>query len=194
MAERADGGGRAVGRALAAIIAEIWSFVVFTLFAPRTNTTEHDRPKRDGGVTSLSKGDQNVDDPLETSRPKRDPATQSSKGSETGREDYVSDEFLSQLEQRTQQVKITLANLEAEKIRIEEVIAQLQPIVPHYDALVAAERQIAQSMIALELAHPAAIDTPPAEGSGWSTEAPGGEAAAPEAASKDPGWSGSWNS
>ena len=47
--------------------------------------------------------------------------------------------FLSQLEQRTQQVKITLANLEAEKIRIEELIGRLQPLVPHYDALLAAE-------------------------------------------------------
>ena len=50
--------------------------------------------------------------------------------------------FLAQLEQRTQQVKITLANLEAERTRIEGLIARLQPLVPHYDALLDAERAI----------------------------------------------------
>ena len=105
----------------------------------------------------------------------------------------MSDEFLAQLEQRTQQVKITLANLEAERVRIEGMIAQLQPIVPHYDALVAAEREMAEARIVLEPTHQAAVDTPPAEGSGWSTEAPGGEAAV-EGEPQRPGWSGSWNS
>ena len=62
----------------------------------------------------------------------------------------MGDSFLSQLEQRTQQVKITLANLEAEKIRIEEQIARLQPLVPHYDALLDAERAISEAQIALE--------------------------------------------
>ncbi len=69
------------------------------------------------------------------------------------REDLVADSsFLSQLEQRTQQVKITLANLEAEKVRIEGLIARLQPLVPHYDALLDAERSIADAQIALESA------------------------------------------
>ena len=58
--------------------------------------------------------------------------------------------FLSQLEQRTQQVKITLANLEAERVRIEGLIARLQPLVPHYDALIAAERAIDDSRIELD--------------------------------------------
>ena len=58
--------------------------------------------------------------------------------------------FLAQLEQRTQQVKITLANLEAERTRIEGLIAQLQPLVPHYDALLDAERAINEANIALE--------------------------------------------
>ncbi len=58
--------------------------------------------------------------------------------------------FLQQLEQRTEQVKITLANLEAERTRIEGAIAQLQPIVPHYDALIAAERAIEQAQIRLD--------------------------------------------
>ena len=67
------------------------------------------------------------------------------------REDLVADSsFLSQLEQRTQQVKITLANLEAEKIRIEGLITRLQPLVPHYDALLDAERSISEAQIALE--------------------------------------------
>ncbi len=67
-------------------------------------------------------------------------------------EDHVTDSFLAQLEQRTQQVKITLANLEAEKTRIEAQIAQLQPIVPHYDALLEAERAIAGAQIAFDVA------------------------------------------
>jgi len=72
-------------------------------------------------------------------------------------EDVVADSsFLSQLEQRTQQVKITLANLEAEKVRIEGLIARLQPLVPHYDALVDAERSISDAQIALEWAPPPA--------------------------------------
>ena len=58
--------------------------------------------------------------------------------------------FLSQLEQRTQQVKITLANLEAERVRIEGLISRLQPLVPHYDALIAAERAIDESRIELD--------------------------------------------
>jgi len=73
--------------------------------------------------------------------------------------------FLSQLEQRTQQVKITLANLEAEKVRIEGLIARLQPLVPHYDALLAAEQSIRDANISLETAAPPA---PQAEA--WSDQ------------------------
>jgi hypothetical protein len=81
-------------------------------------------------------------------------------------EDVVSEaSFLSQLEQRTQQVKITLANLEAEKTRIEELIGRLQPLVPHYDALLAAEQSIRDANISLETAAPPA---PQAEA--WSDQ------------------------
>ena len=77
------------------------------------------------------------------------------------REDFVADSsFLSQLEQRTQQVKITLANLEAEKIRIEGLITRLQPLVPHYDALLDAERSISEAQIALESAPLPAPENP----------------------------------
>ena len=62
--------------------------------------------------------------------------------------------FLAQLEQRTQQVKITLANLEAERVRIETQISRLQPLVPHYDALVAAERAIEEASIDLDTMAP----------------------------------------
>lgn len=80
------------------------------------------------------------------------------------REDLVADSsFISQLEQRTQQVKITLANLEAEKVRIEGLIARLQPLVPHYDALLDAERSISEAQIALESAPVAA----PAPANPW---------------------------
>lgn len=79
------------------------------------------------------------------------------------------DSFLAQLEQRTQQVKITLANLEAERTRIENQIAQLQPLVPQYDALVAAEHALAEANIPIEPAVPASLsDTPP-----WSSGSSG---------------------
>ncbi len=93
----------------------------------------------------------------------------------------MADTFLTQLEQRTQQVKITLANLEAEKVRIEGLIARLQPIVPHYDALVAAERTLIESQLSLDEAVPAAasaadaadepaIELPPASSTpSWQT-------------------------
>jgi hypothetical protein len=58
--------------------------------------------------------------------------------------------FLSQLEQRTEQVKITLANLEAERVRIEGLIGRLQPLVPHYDALIDAERSLQEANVQLE--------------------------------------------
>lgn len=81
--------------------------------------------------------------------------------------------FLAQLEQRTEQVKITLANLEAERVRIEGLIAQLQPIVPHYDALLAAERAIAEAQIQLDTPSAAAEAAAPAEQpqpQGWGEE------------------------
>ena len=53
----------------------------------------------------------------------------------------------------------------AEKTRIENQIAQLQPLVPQYDALVAAERALAEANIPIEPAVPAPLsDTPP-----WSS-------------------------
>lgn len=71
--------------------------------------------------------------------------------SEAPVEGFVSDaSFLTQLEQRTQQVKITLANLEAEKARIEALISRLQPLVPHYDNLLDAERALQDAQIPLE--------------------------------------------
>jgi hypothetical protein len=82
--------------------------------------------------------------------------------------------FLSQLEQRTQQVKVTLANLEAEKTRIENLIGQLQPLVPQYDALISAERAIADAHIELH-----AVDAPeshePEQSYGWGESAPEAE-------------------
>ena len=76
--------------------------------------------------------------------PDREPAGSNMESS------IVTDSFISQLEQRTQQVKITLANLEAERTRIEEQIAQLTPLIPHYDALLAAERALAGANIGLD--------------------------------------------
>jgi hypothetical protein len=74
--------------------------------------------------------------------------------------------FLAQLEQRTQQVKITLANLEAEKTRIENLIGQLQPLVPQYDGLIAAERLIGEQNIELH-ALSAEMQEQPQPQNGW---------------------------
>ena len=95
--------------------------------------------------------------------------------------------FVAQLEQRTQQVKITLANLEAEKTRIEGLISQLSPLVPQYDSLLAAERSIAQANIPIEVGRQAeaAAETPAATSFGWAQRetAPPAESAAREASS-----------
>jgi hypothetical protein len=77
--------------------------------------------------------------------------------------DGMPESFLSQLEQRTEQVKITLANLEAQRVRIEQQIAQLQPVIPHYDALLTAERALREANVEIDEAR----------------EAPAVEAAAP---------------
>jgi hypothetical protein len=86
----------------------------------------------------------------------------------------MADTFLTQLEQRTQQVKITLANLEAEKVRIEGLIARLQPIVPHYDALVAAERTLVEAQLPLDEVNgtSGAAVSEPAPQTGWYTPQP----------------------
>lgn len=126
-------------------------------------------------------------------------------GKGLGKEDVdVADSFLAQLEQRTQQVKITLANLEAQKVRIEGMIAQLQPIVPHYDALLAAERQLSETQIALDQPEssepqpqvseqPAGQPRPQAWEQNQPQEQSWEEQHQPEASSGGEGWSGSWN-
>jgi hypothetical protein len=83
--------------------------------------------------------------------------------------------FLSQLEQRTQQVKITLANLEAEKTRIENLIGQLQPLVPQYDALISAERLIGDQNIELHSMDAPAQAEQQAQGNGWGENTPQNE-------------------
>jgi len=84
-------------------------------------------------------------------------------------EDVMAGSFLSQLEQRTQQVKITLANLEAEKTRIEGLIGQIQPMVPHYDALLEAERSLSEAQVQFEDLRP---DPSAEQGGGASQEEP----------------------
>lgn len=68
----------------------------------------------------------------------------------------MAESFLTQLEQRTEQVKITLANLEAQRARIEQQIAQLQPVIPHYDALLTAERALKEANVEIDEGHAAA--------------------------------------
>jgi hypothetical protein len=170
---------------IAGLVRELWSWMLLNFLLPRVNPVPDRR--RDPVVNSVSNADDSADHALEPSPEARILDEHAEEGSEQGAEADVSDEFLSQLEQRTQQVKITLANLEAEKVRIEAQIAQLQPIVPHYDALVAAERQLADAAITLEAAQPEEPDAT-GEASGWSSDAPGGNE------QQNSGWSGSWNS
>jgi hypothetical protein len=89
--------------------------------------------------------------------------------------------FLTQLEQRTEQVKITLANLEAERVRIEGLIARLQPLVPHYDALIEAERSLQDANVELE----AGVSTPMGDETAGADAASTEEAAGSERA---PSW------
>jgi len=79
--------------------------------------------------------------------------------------------FLTQLEQRTQQVKITLANLEAERTRIENLIGQLQPLVPQYDALISAERVIGEQNIQLHSMESQQAEEQPTQHNGWDQPA-----------------------
>ncbi len=97
--------------------------------------------------------------------------------------------FLSQLEQRTQRVKITLANLEAERVRIEGLIARLQPLVPHYDALIAAERQIDEASIELD---ELSGEAPHGHSEGFAPEHLRSESAGTSAQSSTEGQSGEW--
>jgi hypothetical protein len=161
-------------RVIASFLADIWSFAIFSLLAPRTN---HVDEERETPVKSLTQQPDPADDPLERRATSRHLVEHTGAGSETGWEvETVSNEFLTQLEQRTQQVKITLANLEAEKVRIEGMIVQLQPLVPHYDALLGAERQLSEANITLEAAQRQRVEeAAPAESSGWASDAPGVE-------------------
>jgi hypothetical protein len=125
---------------LLAFIHEIISWFWFTFVGPSVNEPLQDtRPPREPASPNLvAQSDNELGTNIE---PSGDVAAASSNGGGSRwKEQQMSETFLAQLEQRTQQVKITLANLEAERTRIEGLIAQLQPLVPHYEALLTAER------------------------------------------------------
>lgn len=207
MSDQSGTSGSHLVRAIAALLADLWSMVFFTLFAPRANDHQQqaDRAQRgeearegDRGVTTRSERGQIADDVLETLGAKPHLGGRTREGGAQGSEDDVSD-FLKQLEQRTEQVKITLANLEAEKIRIESQINALQPLVPQYDALIEAERSLSQASISFEPvndgAPPPHLAAEPQESSGWSSDAPGGDEGGEQGSGQQSsGWSGSWNS
>jgi hypothetical protein len=147
--------------ALLALIRDMWAMFFFWVLGPPVNETPGYRADSNGAdlevsVNSSTKVCSTGAVTLEshaTARHGVAPIVMARAGQE---DDDVSDSFLTQLEQRTQQVKITLANLEAEKVRIEGLIAQLQPFVPHYDALLAAERTLSEAAVSLDAAQPAA--------------------------------------
>lgn len=183
-------GGWSLVQWISAFLSEMWSWLLLNFLFPRV----HDpADEADAEVNSVSKEGDPADHPLERLPAARHLERHTAEGSEQVAEADVSDEFLSQLEQRTQQVKITLANLEADKVRIEAQIAHLQPIVPHYDALLAAERQLAEAAISLEPARAEPQDSP-AESSGWANDAPGGGEQGSGGEQQSSGWSGGWNS
>jgi hypothetical protein len=165
--------------ALISFCREFWSLVVFLMFGPPVRRARDftPDPARAASAASLDVGEQRA---LERHAPSRhlEAATPDADGrwQDDVEEDDVSDSFLSQLEQRTQQVKITLANLETQKTRIERMIEQLHPLVPHYEALVEAERTLSVADIELEPAAAAPSpgwDAPqadaPAESYGWNS-------------------------
>lgn len=158
--DEADGDQRAD---LSSLLLSLWGSLIercalfwLSFLEPRVNETEERSTSRVGAGVAHTAG----------ARATHALVTQGFEGEES----VVSDEsFLSQLEQRTQQVKITLANLEAEKVRIEGLIARLQPLVPHYDALLAAEQSIREANVSLEPAQPQAVETREApEQQGWT--------------------------
>jgi phage shock protein A len=69
--------------------------------------------------------------------------------------------FLSLLEQRADQLKTTLANLKADKMRAEALIAQLEPLMPQYDALIAAERSLVDAQADIDHAQQEQAETAP---------------------------------
>ena len=180
-------------RVILNFLSELWSFVLFSLFSAPVRGEQSGDKSRDTSIRSLEPTAKVVDTSLERSRPERHFKSRTQEGQDSGLEDDVSEEFLSQLEQRTQQVKITLANLEAEKVRIEGMIAQLQPIVPHYDALLQAERQISEANIALEGDNAGAARGADASPLADVAPEPTDADHQPED-SGNSGWSGSWNS
>ena len=183
---RSDDNGWSIIDAVFSFYSELFSFAIFSMLGAEQNAPTKPSPTVRRPL-SIPAG--LVDDPLEVPpfmRHLGSHPVHEIEGAEAGSEANMGGEFLSQLEQRTQQVKITLANLEGEKVRIEGLIAQLQPIIPHYDALITAERRLSEANIGLE-PQLLPLEPPPAEGSGLSSEAPAGQ-------EPGSGWSGSWNS
>lgn len=155
-----------LANAVIAFCRDLWTLVLFLMFGSPVQEVDGFEPDPMRGRSSVSLDVQSVDT-LERTVDARHlgGAATDPEGRRNVEEDDVSDSFLSQLEQRTQQVKITLANLETQKTKIERMIAQLHPLVPHYEALVDAERTLGAAEIQLEEAAPAAA----------ALEAPAGE-------------------
>lgn len=141
-------------RLLAALIRQMWAALLLWWLAPRPrekrSDTTHEPDRSTTTVAVVDESATMTTPDLESQRFRRDPVQTILTEDMGMEEDEVSDSFLSQLEQRTQQVKITLANLEADKTRIEEQIGRLQPLIPHYDALLAAERALGDADIQLQ--------------------------------------------
>jgi len=145
----------------------LWWSAIFGVSPRERDQTEHEGEPPRGLKSALQQApgpesqrelDTAATQSLEHSDVGRDlgqPQMQRGRDGDADEEEDVSDSFLQQLEQRTQQVKITLANLEAERTRIEGLIARLQPLVPQYDALLEAERRLSEAQVYLEPALPA---------------------------------------
>jgi hypothetical protein len=136
------------------LLIDAWSWLLLVVFEPAVNQPDEE------GLPSHTQSSQHESLTNRTLMEAREqgivvPAAVPRDARAIPKEGLVSDgSFLTQLEQRTQQVKITVANLEAEKARIEALIGRLQPLIPHYDALLAAEHAIQESNIHLETAAP----------------------------------------
>lgn len=141
-------------RFLSTAVRELFSWLFAWLVPPvpreRQRAAEQQRARAASTAVNDAGARDDASADLENERRTRDANGARTTARRNERHDDVSDSFLAQLEQRTQQVKITLANLEAEKVRIEQQIARLQPLVPHYDALLDAERALQEANISLQ--------------------------------------------
>ncbi len=64
--------------------------------------------------------------------------------------DVESKSLIRQLEKRAEEHRARVTALEEEKSRIDQIIRDIQGVIPHYEALIAAERALDRSVKATD--------------------------------------------